>query len=61
VQAQHYYDLFLLLTEVGGITLSEIAGGVFKEDLAYLLAQQRFKIEASNKWSSDASSVRVKR
>jgi hypothetical protein len=54
--------MFLLLTEVGGLALSEIAGDIYKEDLAYLLAQQRFKVEAMSKWnSSDTGSVRMRR
>jgi hypothetical protein len=52
-----------LLTEVGGATLNELAGDIYKEDLAYLLAQQRFKMEAQQKWSSsdNSGSVKVKR
>jgi hypothetical protein len=49
------------LTEVGGVTLTEIAGDIYKEDLVYLLAQQRFKLEAQTKWAdnSDNSGKRV--
>ncbi len=51
-----------MLTEVGGVTLSEIAGGLYKEDVAYLLAQQKFKAEAMNKWNnSDTVSTSKRR
>lgn len=50
--AQQYHDLFLMLTEIGGVTLTELQGDVYREDLAYLLAQQRFKAEAMNKWNN---------
>ena len=53
-EAQYYHDLYLLLTEVGGVTLTEIAGDVYKEDLAYLLAQQRFRVESQNKWANSS-------
>ncbi|MGI0023893.1 MAG: hypothetical protein ACREA4_01955 [Nitrososphaera sp.] len=61
MEAQKYYDMFLLLTEVHGISLSDIAGEIYKEDLAYLIAQQRFKIEAQNKWSNTDQNIRVRR
>jgi hypothetical protein len=59
-QAQHYHELFLMLTEVGGVTLTELQGDVYKEDLAYLLAQQKFKAEAMSKWNNSDNPVNVR-
>jgi hypothetical protein len=60
-EAQHHYNLFLLLTEIGGLSLSDMTGEVYKEDLAYLLANQHFKAEAQNKWAGTDNAVRVRR